>query len=363
MNSFIVYSLTMVFMVSSTSFANKSKNGQKKKLFYLIPIILFAAVFGMRYNVGVDYPAYLHSFINAAHGVFPTYEVGFSYFTFLIAKSGIHYAVYFGLLAGLQISFLYLAFKDYNYLMPFIIFLGFTLGYFASWMNGIRQNLVFAIFCLGVNFLYDKNFKKYLFLCLLSMLIHKSAIILLPLYPLLKNHRGFVPSRVVQALILSVSILLFFSINIFSYFSNYINYFASLLNYNYLFENYIDRNVGLKTGIGFIIARIFDFFLIAFSDKIIKTFKNTPILIYYSLFFYGTILTLLASSNIILSRPLLYFRSMQFICLAYLLKYLAIHFHKSLNGVIFVGILLLNIAMLIPNLSQTFDFFWQTIKM
>jgi hypothetical protein len=195
------------------------------------------------------------------------------------------------------------------------------------------------------------------------MLIHKSAIILLPLYPLLKNHRGFVPSRVVQALILSVSILLFFSINIFSYFSNYINYFASLLNYNYLFENYIDRNVGLKTGIGFIIARIFDFFLIAFSDKIIKTFKNTPILIYYSLFFYGTILTLLASSNIILSRPLLYFRSMQFICLAYLLKYLAIHFHKSLNGVIFVGILLLNIAMLIPNLSQTFDFFWQTIKM
>jgi len=75
--SIIVYSLLMFTMILFAVYASKkvrytSSSGLTiQRSFWrfeiLVPLILFAVIFGMRYDVGVDHLNYLHGYLDKIH--------------------------------------------------------------------------------------------------------------------------------------------------------------------------------------------------------------------------------------------------------------------------------------------------------
>ena len=79
---------------------------------FILPIICFSFIFGIRYNVGNDYMSYLDIYEGYAHyyTIRDDLEIGFEFVTRLMAETGLHYSIYFGLIAFLQI---FLIIHDY----------------------------------------------------------------------------------------------------------------------------------------------------------------------------------------------------------------------------------------------------------
>jgi hypothetical protein len=323
---------------------------------------------GMRYNVGVDYPAYLEMFLNAANGAFPKVEIGFSSFTYILAQLSIHYSIYFGILAGAQVLFVYLAFKDEDVeLLPYLSFILITGGYFLGWMNGIRQQLVFCVFCYIIPVIISrKKLIKYILIVILLSLIHKSAFILIFFYPLLKDNKDYTFHIVFQ-------IILWFSVIILSrigFFKNTIeygfNFFSRILGYSsYEYIKALDRTVEVNTGLGVLVLYVIDLIIILYSNKLKVYFSNTSFMRFYQLFFWGRVFQIIVGSNIIFNRPFLYMYSFKMIVSAYLLRYVWERFRENINGIFFIGVSFMYILLFLATImngemsKNAYMFFWQ----
>ncbi len=165
----------------------------------ILPLLFFAVIFGMRYNVGVDYLGYLEGYLWREY-------VGKNDFLFnLLSEIGwklnLHYAVYFAIIAFIQVFFFFYAFKDERYLFPFLVFFLFTNGEWLNWMNVIRQALAMCIWIFSIRYIEDKKIGKYLFWCIVAFLFHRSAIVLIIFYPILKNGKDYFKSIPLQLIL------------------------------------------------------------------------------------------------------------------------------------------------------------------
>lgn len=146
---------------------------------FVLSIVFFAIVAGLRYNTGVDHLNYLNHYIQGGDD---TDEVLFYFITKTLSSWDVHFFFYYALWAAIQITFLYLAMRDRRALLPYIA-MAIMLGpYFLSWMNGIRQTMVECFFVYVVSsFTKDKTIKKFIISVILlvaASTIHRSALIL-----------------------------------------------------------------------------------------------------------------------------------------------------------------------------------------
>src|SRR5690554_3121537 len=163
--SIIVYSLLMFTMILFAVYASKkasyvSSSGLTvQRSFWrfeiIVPLLLFALVFGMRYDVGVDHLNYLHAYLDKIH--VGKNEPLFFIFAEIGWKLNWHYVLYFGVIAFTQVLFFFYAFKDERYLFPFLVFFLFTNGEWSFWMNGMRQALAMCIWIFSIKFIGDKK--------------------------------------------------------------------------------------------------------------------------------------------------------------------------------------------------------------
>ncbi len=79
---------------------------------------------------------------------------------------------------GLIIPVLY----KYARLFELSVFLYITTGMYLMSMNGIRQFLAAAIIFAATKYIFDGNWKKYMAVVLLAATIHQTALILIPVY-------------------------------------------------------------------------------------------------------------------------------------------------------------------------------------
>ena len=114
-------------------------------------------------------------------------EGAFMYFSQLFAYLNLHFTFFFGFWAFLQISFMYLTFKNERYLLPYIGIIIVFGGHYVGWMNGIRQIIAACIFVYSIQFIYDRKALKYFLLIFIATLFHKSAVLLFVFY--------FIPQR------------------------------------------------------------------------------------------------------------------------------------------------------------------------
>ena len=125
--------------------ATKAKYSKVRFLYYWISVLIFTVFCAIRYNVGVDYLSYLneYNYVLLGSGFSRDFEPAFEAITKVLASSGCHFSIYFGIWSLLQIGILYYAMKNEKNIIPFLCFTLFCSGIFFMWMNGIRQSIAF----------------------------------------------------------------------------------------------------------------------------------------------------------------------------------------------------------------------------
>ena len=255
------------------------------------------------------------------------FEYGFEWISKLFAWCHIHFFFYFAFWAILQIGFLYFGLRYHKHLLCWVG-LGIMCGpFFLSWMNSIRQSVAVCAFVALIPFIRDRKFLPYAIIVLLCAFIHKSVLILLPVFLV-----GFIkigdkaPNRWLLIGIFSFFVLagaLPFWID---WFSNY-QWFLDLTGYSN-YGNLWDPNVGgtLRTvnwGISRVSILVTNVMMLYFYPELKKHFRNDTLLPYFFIMaFIGMCLSnLLINTTHFILRPIDYFIVFYLILDAYMMVY------------------------------------------
>lgn len=173
-----------LFIIFLIILFNKKINTNKMNFFDVIILFFMITVCGLRKNVGTDYGLYKFYYGNLGKG--SRFEIGFKNLMIFCNKIGCSYNVFIFIIAAITIILFYLLIKRYSKKPADSIFYFVTLGYYAFLFNIIRQMLAISISLFGIKYIKEKNFIKYLVVIVIASLFHLSALIMIPVYFLLK---------------------------------------------------------------------------------------------------------------------------------------------------------------------------------
>lgn len=326
------------------------------------PCLLFAFVFGCRFNVGMDYHAY---YLDYLYGIGSReHEIGFALIKSFFKENNFHFAFYFGFVALLQIFFFMLAFRKRAYLYTYIVAALMLSCIELGWMNGMRQSIATCVFVYATTFIEKKEPKKYVLAILFAMLFHNSAIILLPMYfitylPILKNKKI---SIAIYILALFVNTLPVES------FDRLFTEAARILGYSetYSAEDALTEVENGGTGLARLVLNTIFLTIVIYSDKLKEFFKNDErwFTIIYNLYIIGMFGNMSFNRCVMLNRPFGYFRVFWCVMFAILIYYLAKHRTKNNNLARIFLITLITLTFIACMLSgkttmMEFNFFWE----
>lgn len=376
LQSLFVYGITILIMSTCGYFATINCKISKRSVFFswevVIPILVFSAIAAIRYDVGVDHLAYLNRYLKVMIlgklDNSDTTEPLFQWITVSMANLGFHFSFYFGVFAFLQILFIYYAFKNEQYLYQYLgltIIAGVT---FYTWMNGMRQSVVTSIFIFLIYYIRERKLLIYLCWVGVCYFIHKSALLLIPLYFFLYPNKIYIKNRVLQIVLLCVGILLstqYIWVDLLDRFDILVDYTA--FKNNYSSERILNELKDIKFGPRKIIDIIITISVILKSKKMSNLYVSTNFNRFYNLFFWGEILLLIGSGSNTILRILYFFNCARPILYSYLLYFLQKNKSQCIyNTFMFYGIIALLIIRLLAMLqtgvlgspSVLFQFFW-----
>lgn len=368
--SFIIYITLMVLMiVSGRYFINRqyilfSKSQEFTWGFaILIPSLLFALLFGMRYGVGVDHLSYLEAYlIGTTHRM----EIGYVFFQTLFQKYNIHFSFFFGFLAFVQIYFFLNAFKNHKYLFAYLVLILFLGTFYTGWMNGIRQSIATCIFIYSIQYIEKRKLIKFLLCILLAISFHKSAIILIPAYLIFRY--DIFKIRWLQWGIYIFAIIIYYTSFDFLNLDTYFDRVSVLLKYDSSYT-YEDAKILLEangTGLGFITMQVINFIIIFYAEKMKMYYKSSFFTILYNMFLIGIFGYTAFAGSVVLARPFGYFAIMKLPISAFLLYFLSKSKMRN-DKIIYYLFILLYISIFIATIyrgdtnTAEFHFFWEFI--
>lgn len=188
---YFIISLLLLFF-SVFDFSNRKRD---ITVLYWLAFLMIVFI-GLRGNSGADTLNYINFFEEYTDslwdwkGVEKQYlEYGFYYLSVLIKSVFDNIHLYFLCISFLTISLLVKSLKNYCLLPIFGFCVYFMRFLLTRDMNQIRQALSIAIVIYALKFLVDRNTRKYIWMSLLAVTIHYSAIIILP-FALLYQIKG-----------------------------------------------------------------------------------------------------------------------------------------------------------------------------
>lgn len=190
-----VYILLTVLTVAAAAFIKKQKVAgppacvctRQQACNYVCLVILFLLLFGVsfcRYQVGNDYSRYEEFFhLIPLHQVVPT-EFGFNAIVLLMQflfgpEAGISI---FGLFAFVTVCFMLKAVYDQSEDFLFSFFLFMTLSYYFQSLNTVRYYLAWAVAVFSMKYVLKGQYLKFVLLILPTASIHKSVLLVIPVY-------------------------------------------------------------------------------------------------------------------------------------------------------------------------------------
>lgn len=188
---FIFSALALYSNYVATATGQLIKNNYVTKFFLLTITLILVFVAGFRYFVGADFGAYYRFADNYAPNWLSTLkeldEPGFPVLGAIIKLFTTDGAVFIFITAAFTVSsILAITFKYTDtYLFSALLFM-FT-GVWHGSFNGVRQFFATAIICLGHRLILDKKLFKYLLCVFVAFLFHKSAIIMVIPYFMLRK--------------------------------------------------------------------------------------------------------------------------------------------------------------------------------
>lgn len=190
-SNLVYYLLIGLVVVLGLWLGRDEKRGPRRLIYVMAVAAAMVVIATLRYGIGFDY----HSYIDIANEIAASpwsaitsgrTEPGFWALTKLItgvSQSPVFmYAVYAAVMYGV------LALSVYRYSalpwLSFAVFIG--LQFFSQSMNLIRQNIAIILILPAIMFLRDKKPIPYFVLVLLACSLHKSSLIMIPVYFLVK---------------------------------------------------------------------------------------------------------------------------------------------------------------------------------
>ncbi|SLK04681.1 EpsG family protein [Salegentibacter salarius] len=291
-------------------------------------LILLVTIVGLRYNVGVDWPAYKEYFedfdlYKNLSFQDQTMEVGYYLINYFANYIGGGYILVFSIAAC--VSWFFVLKSVPAKLLPLIIFFIFSDGYFFWSMNGVRQFIAVAIFAYSIKFILSKKFLNYFLFIILAALFHQSAILLIPLffipYERVFKQKWWMIVFGISFVFSGTPLILSALPKIFKVISEFVPFLAG---YNSYFDSqYYEARELTGTGLGYYFRILISFVLLIFSKPLIQKYPETRV--YFVLFFLGVIIYNLFFSFQIVERFTTYFLFLR----AYLLGFLVYYLYKS----------------------------------
>lgn len=373
--SYLLIIVILLFLAMRASQRVKIQFLKRKHLKYMpfemwLAFIVFACFLGMRYDVGVDHLLYLERYLTGQGLEYNKYGIGYKTILQICTWLNLHAVAFFAILAFIQISFFFYAFKDDYYIYPFLLLFLFVNGDVGSWMNIIRCALAMCIWTYSISFLIEKRWLIYFALCLLAFCFHRSAIILFPAYFILKNGKDYFDNIWLQYAILLICICIRIGFASFIYQAEgMVSFYQQMIGgeeelySNYDLANLITEKAEVGTGLAFYAKTIVWIFIIAISPQIKKFYPNTFFVVLYNIFFFGLAISyLFPTGTISLSRPFRYFFTFQTVMLAYSVYYLyrtKRRFFAIIIIGLFVGIFVMSQITATTDSHKLYQYFFQ----
>lgn len=324
---YLIFFIIIIFLSINYPLKIKINNLSNKSLinYHPMPItfLFISIVLGLRYNVGTDYLNYVQIFENYKSMVNPpNLEFGYDLINRITIYLGIEFWFVF-LVSALLINFLVLkTFKENsgNFLLSVIILFGTGFIFFQT--NGIRQALAISFTFYGSKYIVSRNFKKYIIFCILGMMFHFTAFIMIPFY-WIANIKW--PKKILL-FGLFLSLILFLQPNRLTIIINKLLDIFTIPRYSNYYR-YIQKglreSLSTNTGYRVILEGILAFLFVLLSPKKINKYRQGRI--YFNFFALSYISNMFLGRVYALSRITLYFSIFQTLFLPYFV------FNISLN--------------------------------
>lgn len=185
---------------------------KQQKLLFFVSFLLLWLFSGLRYNIGMDYPAYKELYENSLSKLNPDIkELGWAYLFYWFRNIECPFEFVILTISFFTVYYVFLFIKRYSPypFMSILIFFCFT-QYYTYTFNVMRQCLACYIFFVSLKHIEERNILKYAVnIGIIAFCVHLTAIILLPLYFVLhKSYPTLVKVGIAVLSILAVKFLI-----------------------------------------------------------------------------------------------------------------------------------------------------------
>lgn len=336
--SFIIYTFLLCILVFC-GWVYQSKRYTEiyfQNPFIVTIIFIYTIICGLRFDVGVDYTTYLETFIDLRNNGKSIYELsqelGWIWIMKKFAFNGLHYTLFFSLVAFIQISLIVFSIKKYPQLLAYFLFVFLCNNWFSHYQNVLRQTITISVFLVLALRCYNIKFRWYLLISIGCLLIHTTSIIMLLLYPFLRIRFNKWIHPHVFALIFVICSIIGLKIDLFTQLTQ-LPVFGDILiaaDYaSYATGNKLETGLSQSLGLGYIFKIIINLIAIISYNKYKSQYKYIPNLSsIFFIYFIGTCINALSPTSL-LTRPIWYLVILQIPIFSVTLRYY-IHTSKRL---------------------------------
>jgi transmembrane protein EpsG len=318
-----LFLVTLLTVISEYQ-GNKKKilytNGQTKtclkpnKSLYFIVILVLALLSGLRSGIG-DTGYYMYSYKSLTiipNEIYKERDWGFNLFQLLLKKISSHPQFLLLTIAFATITLILITLYKYSRPLSLAIFLFIASGTYVSTMNGARQFLVAAIIFSVLSLILKNKKIKFFILILILSTIHASALIMIPVFFIVRQ----------EAWSKRIFAFIFIMLTLFIGFENFFGVFRNFLgktqygDYLQTFgtDAYAGANI-LRT----LVASVPVLLAFLYRKRLNVELPNYNIYVNFSLV--NFIFLLFASYNWIFARFSIYFELYNLILLPAIIKY------------------------------------------
>ena len=189
-----------------------------KKKYYMLAIfwLIMTAIFlvcvsGLRNGIG-DTGAYMDGYVRMAEGINKfKFEGEFLFYLLqlMLIQISSDPQIFLFTTALITNVLNIISFNKYRTYLELEIYLYITSGYYIISMNGIRQCLAASILLMCTKFVVEGKFKEYLVCIIIISFIHKSVLIMIPLYFIIRQEAW--SKRVIQLMVVSLIGVIFYN--------------------------------------------------------------------------------------------------------------------------------------------------------
>jgi len=263
-------------------------------------------VAGLRNNIG-DTFFYMHAYeVNdfSWHAILQQKDIGFSIFEKMLKSYTDDPQALVFLIALITDLFLVLALYRYSRLFEVAVYLFITSGAFIVSMNGMRQYLAAAILFWATRYLLRNDWKRYMLIVLLAAVFHQSALIMIPIYFLVRR-KAWTRS---SFLLLAVAILIVLGFNQFQGLL-----FAALQDTSYgVYQDFQEGGANILRVIFYVIPLV-----VAYIGRDRLRELNPQIDVFVNMSLIGAALMIIATQNWIFARMAIYFSLYQIVLVSW----------------------------------------------